>query len=63
MYHNPVRRTRWNNRNLGNGRFPGFGLVQSFGQCIRVVSKRGTVIFKTYEEVYEYLIKLKGKYE
>jgi hypothetical protein len=55
-YHDPVpRRTRWNTRFLGNGRFPGFGLVQCFGSSVRVVSKHGTKMFKTYEETYEYL--------
>lgn len=50
------RRTRWNTRNLGNGRFPGFGLVQMFGPAsIRVVSKAGTKMFTTAEAVYEYL--------
>jgi len=55
-YHDPVRRrTRWNTRNLGNGRFPGFGLVQCFGSSVRVASRRGTKMFSTYEEVYDYL--------
>lgn len=55
-YHDPVpRRTRWNTRRLGNGRYPGFGLVQCFGSSVRVMSKHGTKIFKTYEETYEYL--------
>ena len=55
-YHDPVpRRTRWNTRFLGNGRYPGFGLVQCFGSSVRVVSKHGTKIFNTYEETYEYL--------
>ncbi len=55
-YHDPVpRRTRWNARFLGNGRYPGFGLVQCFGSSVRVVSKQGTKMFKTYEETYEYL--------
>jgi hypothetical protein len=55
-YHDPVpRRTRWNTRFLGNGRYPGFGLVQCFGSSVRVVSKHGTKLFKTYEETYEYL--------
>jgi hypothetical protein len=55
-YHDPVpRRTRWNARFLGNGRYPGFGLVQCFGSSVRVVSKHGTKIFNTYEETYEYL--------
>ena len=55
-YHDPVKkRTRWNNRIKGNGRYPGFGLVQCFGSLIRVVSKQGTRVFNTYEEVYVYL--------
>jgi len=57
-YNTPVRRrTRWNTRRLGNGRYPGFGLIQCFGSTVRVVSKQGTRMFKTYEEVYEYLHK------
>lgn len=56
VFHVPVRRkTRWNTRFLGNGRYPGFGLVQCYGSVVRVVSKRGTRVFNTYEEVYEYL--------
>lgn len=59
-YHEPVpKRTRWNTRKLGNGRFPGFGLVQCFGSCIRVVSKKGTKIFYEYDKVYEYLKEIK----
>lgn len=55
-YRDPVpRKTRWNTRFLGNGRFPGFGLVQCYGSMVRVVSKSGTKTFKTYEETYEYL--------
>lgn len=55
-YNTPVpRRNRWNARRLGNGRYPGFGLVQCYGSSARVVSKHGTRMFKSYEEVYEYL--------
>ena len=54
-YHDPLRRTRWNNRALGNGRYSGFGLVQCFGSSVRVVSKKGTRVFKDYESVYDYL--------
>ncbi len=58
-FHDPVRRrTRWNARFLGNGRFPGFGLVQCFGSSVRVMSKQGTKVFKTYEETYNYLKKV-----
>lgn len=57
-YSDPVpRRNRWNTRKIGNGRYPGFGLVQCFGSSVRVMSKHGTKIFKTYEETYEYLKK------
>lgn len=56
VYNVPVpRRNRWNTRRLGNGRYPGFGLVQCFGDGARVMSKHGTRMFKTYDEVYEYL--------
>lgn len=56
VYNTPVpRRNRWNARRLGNGRYPGFGLVQDFGSSIRVVSKKGTKLFYSYEEVYKYL--------
>lgn len=55
-YVEPVeRRTRWNNRLLGNGRFPGFGLVRCFGSKIMITSKKGTHVFDEYEEVYKYL--------
>ena len=60
IHHNfsePVkRRNRWNTRKLGNGRYPGFGLIQCFGSFVRVVSKKdGTKIFKNYDHVYDYL--------
>lgn len=62
VYSTPVpRRNRWNTRRLGNGRYPGFGLVQCFGQSARVVSKTGTKIFYSYDEVYEYLEKIVHK--
>jgi hypothetical protein len=58
-FNEPVRRrNRWNTRRLGNGRYPGFGLVQCFGSSVRVMSKHGTKMFKTYEETYKYLLTL-----
>lgn len=58
-FHPPVRkRTRWNTRNLGNGRFPGFGLIQCFGSFVRIIDRTGTKSFKSYQEVYDYLKKL-----
>jgi hypothetical protein len=57
VYNTPVpRRTRWNTRRLGNGRYPGFGLVQCFGSTVRVVSRHGTQMFDSYDAVYEYLL-------
>lgn len=62
VFHDPVpRKTRWNTRFLGNGRYPGFGLVQCFGSKIRVMSKRGTKMFDEYDQVYEYLKKISDK--
>jgi hypothetical protein len=56
VWNEPVpRRTRWNNRAIGNGRFPGFGLVRCYGKQIMVTSKRGTRMFDTCDAVYEYL--------
>jgi hypothetical protein len=58
-FHDPVRRrTRWNARFKGNGRYPSFGLVQCFGSSVRVVSRHGTKIFYSYEETYDYLKKV-----
>ncbi len=55
------RRTRWNNRKLGNGRFPGFGLVQCFGSAsFRVISRVGTKMFQSPEAVFNYLEDKKG---
>lgn len=45
-FHKPVRRrTRWNNRLLGNGRFPGFGLVRLHGAAVIIISRHGTKHF------------------
>lgn len=52
------RRNRWNTRRLGNGRYPGFGLIQCFGSKVRVMSKHGTKMFDQYDEVYDYLKKV-----
>lgn len=56
-YVEPVpKRTRWNTRNLGNGRFPGFGTVHHFGSFIRVISrKHGTTVHDDSESALEYL--------
>jgi len=58
-YHDPVsRRTRWNTRFAGNGKFPGYGLIQCFGSCVRIISREhGTKMFYSYDEVYDFLTK------
>lgn len=30
------KRTRWNNRRPGRGRFPGFGLIRAFGDVVQI---------------------------
>jgi len=55
-WNTPVpRRTRWNNRVVGNGRFPGYGLIRCYGKDIMVTSKAGTRMFATVDDVYEFL--------
>lgn len=55
-YVEPVpRRNRWNTRRLGNGRFPGFGLVRAYSSCVIVTSRRGTKKFSDRAAVLEWL--------
>lgn len=56
-YHQPVpRRNRWNTRRLGNGRFPGFGLVQDFGGQVRIMRVgHPTIWCKSHEEAIKFL--------
>lgn len=61
-YNVPVaRRNRWNTRRLGNGRYPGFGVIHCYGSSARVMSKHGTRWFDSYDSVYEYLQKVLDK--
>jgi hypothetical protein len=52
-----LKRDRWNTRKLGNGRFPGFGVIRYHSSsCIMVMShKGGTRMFNSEEEVYDFL--------
>ena len=55
------KRTRWNNRRAGQGRFPGFGTIRHYGDDIHValrhpITSIGT--FKTEEEVISFLEKI-----
>lgn len=60
-WNDPVpRRTRWNTRLLGNGRFKGFGLIRCFDVQIMITSRLGTKMFPSAEAVYDYLTDIKG---
>lgn len=52
------KRTRWNNRVAGPGRYPGIGVVRKFSDRFIVVSFRNPKVhkqFSTEESVYEFL--------
>jgi hypothetical protein len=60
-WNDPVpRRTRWNARLNGNGRFPNFGLIRCFGYLIIVTSRHGTKEFKSIDDVYAYLLTIRN---
>lgn len=42
-------RTRWNNRQPGNGRFPEFGLVRLFGDTVQIILRQPKEINATIE--------------
>jgi len=53
------RRTRWNTRFLGNGRYEGFGTIRCFhSSMFHVISRHGVKTFKKPEEVYDFLKKV-----
>ena len=58
-YRTPVpRRTRWNNRLLGNGRFPNRGVIRPFGdKCIHVMltNPRVCQTFDSPEQLFDFL--------
>jgi len=56
-YHIPyARKTRWNARILGNGRYPSFGVIRYLNDDhIMVMSRKGTRLFETVEEVYNFI--------
>lgn len=49
------KRTRWNNRKPGSGRYPGFGLIRHFGSDIHVTFKDCNKKFKSENEVFTFL--------
>lgn len=57
-YNTPyARKTRWNDRKPGNGRYEGFGTIRRFSESlIHVTSKYpGQKVFQSEQEVYDYL--------
>lgn len=49
------KRTRWNNRSPGSGRYPGFGIIRQFGSQYHVAYYEGVKIFNTQKEVFTFL--------
>jgi hypothetical protein len=37
------RRTRWNNRAPGSGRFPGHGLIRAFGSTVQIATTKPAI--------------------
>lgn len=62
-YHRPFsKRTRWNARTIGNGRYPGFGVIRRYSDTlIHVVSRHGSKEFKSETDVYAYLGEVKTR--
>lgn len=62
-YHGSNRVNRWTNRNPGNGRYEGIGVVRYFSKrLIHIILDKSskTYIVKTPEEAFEILRSLKG---
>lgn len=52
------KRTRWNNRAPGSGRYPGFGIIRKFGDIIHVALTHPvchTKIYTSEQDVYDFL--------
>ena len=52
------KRTRWNNRSPGEGRYPGFGTIRKYGDVIHVALRHPvshTHIYTSEDAVYEFL--------
>jgi hypothetical protein len=58
----PKRRTRWNARQPGNGRYPGRGLVRAFGDRVLVQLRVPPVTrwFETRRKALEFLRQLRS---
>lgn len=52
------KRTRWNNRKPGSGRFPGFGLIRCFGDQVHMSLNSPVFVnrvFASKEEALQFL--------
>lgn len=52
------KRTRWNNRAPGSGRYPGYGIIRKFGSKIQVHLRypvEHAKVYDTTEEVLKFL--------
>lgn len=59
------RRTRWNNRTAGNGRFEGFGLIRLFGDSVHMALHHPESInrfFVTQQDALTFLEQLSTKF-
>ena len=55
------RRSRWNNRAPGSGRYPGFGTIRKFGNEIHVCLRHPishNKVYKSEQEVFDFLRKI-----
>lgn len=43
------KRTRWNNRAAGSGRYPGFGMVRIHGDAVHVALRRPVTLHRVYD--------------
>lgn len=52
------KRTRWNNRSPGNGRYEGYGIVRKFGDKVHVALRHPVVchqIFDSEQKALDFL--------
>lgn len=43
------KRTRWNNRTPGRGRYPGFGIIRLFGNIVHVALLNPVTVTRTFD--------------
>jgi hypothetical protein len=55
------KRTRWNNRRPGRGRFPGAGLIRVFGNVVHFNIRAPAVVQETVEGLPEALAYLRER--